>query len=243
MLIEWSEFKSFINERNADLLQVQKDGNYYLFAQDGNLQLECIIDQNPTDTTDLIDFETNYLPFANPKRVRFDSTGRPFARFAIASEGFTFKCLAIMFTTATNGSLRCKNPDQTDVNFITYKTFDAQNNETLVDLLAVKTQIDIEPPYDFEIVGGRIWQKEVPLTPIYGHMIGVPDLSEEYGGSKRLCDGGLNFQFINNTYGIDGRAPKMLYYNPELHTNKIRVQFHHNIGVKHDFMFSLEHYK
>lgn len=243
MLIDWLEFKKFVSERNSDILEIEKDGNYYLYAQDGNLNLECVLDKNPSDTTDLVDFETNYLPICNPRRVRFDSTGRPFARFAIASEGFVFKCLAIKFTTASLGSLHCKNPDFSDVTFITYKMFDANGQQTLVDLQATITQIDIEPPYDFEIVGGRIWQKEVPLLPVYGHMIGVPDIPEEYGGNKRLCDGGLDFQFVDKTYGIDGRAPKMLYYNPEQHSNKIRVVFHHTAGFKHDFMFSLEHYK
>ena len=244
MIVEWSEFKRFINERNADILEIEKDSSYYLFAHEENLQLECIVDKNPSDETDLIEFETHYLPTCNPYRKAFDDTGKPFARFAIANEGFMLSCLAMCFTTAKTNSLHCKNSDNiTDTGYVNYKIFDVNGNETQDNTSAVKTQIDIEITKDFEMVGGKILQHTRPSEDIYGYMIGAPDVPEMYGGSKNICKGGFNFRFIESMYEIDGRAPKMMYYDATLHTNKIRLLFHHSAGFQHEFQFSLEYYR
>lgn len=244
MITSWGQLKEFYSNRKVDMLMIEDERFYHVFVSENNLELECHIDKNPSDETELIEFEMHYLPLCNQKRQLFDDSGKPFARFAIASEGFMLSCLAMCFSTAKLNSLHCKNPDNTtDAESVTYKMFDIDGNETIVDANAVKTQIDIEVLKDFEMVGGKVLQAIRPTESVYGYMIAAPDVPTEYGGSKNICKGGFNFKFIENMYEIDGRAPKMMYYDATLHTNKIRLLFYHSAGFQHDLMFSLEYYR
>jgi len=240
--LDWSQFKDIYNNRNMDLILTQDQNVYKIFAIEESLSIECQLIKGDND--DCVDFETEYLHLCNLKRQKFDSSGKPFARFAIATEGFMLSCLALNFTTAKLNSARClENDNTTSKNFLTYKMFDSQENETQTEANAVMTQIDFEADYDFEMVGGRLWQKQTPTEDVFGYMIVAPDVSAEYGGSREMCQGGLNLKFLGNTYGLDGRAPKMVYYDATYHTNKIRFKFYHPAGFQHDIQFALEHYK
>lgn len=242
MKISWSQFKTIYESRNMDLVLVESDLSYDVHGVESGFSINCLIFKGDTD--ECTEFEQEYLPFCNMKRQLFDGSGKPFARFAIATEGFMLSCLATSFCTAKLNSLHCKMPDNvTDAESVTYKMFDADGDETFVDANAVKTQIDIEVLKDYEMVGGKVLQAAKPTENVYGYMIAAPDIPEAYGGSKNICKGGFNFKFIDGLYEIDGRAPKMMYYDASLHTNKIRLLFYHPAGYQHDLMFNLEYYR
>lgn len=243
MLVDWIKFKNFVDSRNSDILMIEENNHYHVFTSEGSVELECLIDKNPSDETDLIDFETNYLPVVNPKRQAYDMSGKPFARFAIATEGMILQCLSYNFKTADKDSFRCKKPDNsTDKGFHTFKLYDINGNETTTNANAVLTRIDFEPPFDYEMVGGHVFQKDRPSSNIYAYLVALPDISEEYGGTHSMCGGGFNLAMIDKTYKIDGRAPKMLYYSPS-HTNKLSFLFYHDAGFQHEIQFALEYYK
>lgn len=240
--ISWDDFKSIYETRNMDLIMTHDSNSYRIFGIEESLSIECQVLKD--EGAEHVEFETEYLHLCNLKRQKFDNSGKPFARFAIATEGFMLSCLTFHFTTAKLNSLYSKESDNsTSKSFFTFKLFDSNNVETTNENNAVMTQIDLEPSYDFEMVGGRIWQKQTPTEDVFGYMIAVPDVAAEYGGSREMCGGGLNLKFMGVTYGLDGRAPKMMYYDANYHTNKLRFKFYHPAGFQHDIQFSLEHYK
>jgi len=66
MNIEWNDFKAFITSREDSIVMIESTSQYILIP-DGFRSIECKIDRNPTDTTDLDDFETNYKSICNTK--------------------------------------------------------------------------------------------------------------------------------------------------------------------------------
>jgi hypothetical protein len=241
MRVEWQEFKSVVDETNLDILMTQNDSIYFLSAGTDDFAVRCHLLKD--DSTDTEDFETNYLALCNPYRQKYDQTGKPFARFAIANEGHIMSCLSINFTTSKSGSLRCKTDDNsTNVSGISYYQYDNQSNSG-TDQNTVMTEVIVELPFDYEMVGARIYQSQAPTCNMYGYMTAAPDIPAQYGGSRDMCSGGLNFKMIDKNYGIDGRAPKMFFYDAVNHTNKLRLRLYHDAGYQHDFMFIMEMYK
>jgi len=86
LTVSWEEIKSFVATREARLQYVAFPSYYHIRVFDGAFSLETRVDRSPTDTTELDDFETNFLPTAN---ARLDE---PFAKdggFKAAHTGFT----------------------------------------------------------------------------------------------------------------------------------------------------------
>jgi hypothetical protein len=242
--IGWTEFKAIYNSRNMDLILVEDERSYSIYGIEASFTINCLIFKD--DSSEHLEFEEYYLPHCNLKRQTYDPSGKPYARFAIAKEGNLLQCFAFTFTLSKLNSLHCKSPDNsTDKNFITYKMFKSNGDETLIDAECVHTRLEFEPNYDYELAGGQIWQKVQSTTPIKAYLTAVPDIPAIAGGSKEMCTGGFDVSFLgpNQTYAIDGRAPKELIYNPTYHTNKLRLDFYHIEGHQHELMFKIEMYK
>ncbi len=60
MRVEWTEFKSFVSSKLAKPQFIEFDNYYYIVARDGFFELNTEVDKNPSDSTDLDDFENNY---------------------------------------------------------------------------------------------------------------------------------------------------------------------------------------
>ena len=65
MKVNWSKLKEFVDHRGLSVQWVEESSHYSLSAIDGALTFTCKLDKNPTDTTDLTDFETNYKASGN----------------------------------------------------------------------------------------------------------------------------------------------------------------------------------
>lgn len=77
MRTDWSQFKSFYDNRESDLLMIE-DANYYsLYTSENSFDISCLIDKNASSTTELLDFETNYLPLCNPKKETITRSASP----------------------------------------------------------------------------------------------------------------------------------------------------------------------
>ena len=85
--IEWSDFKQFIDANNINPTSFEHTNDYCLYDSNGNLTFNCILNKNPSDTTDLSDFENNYLPICNLLSPQFVTPTSPRNDFQLEPEG------------------------------------------------------------------------------------------------------------------------------------------------------------
>ena len=72
-IVKWSEMKKAVDAKVGLSIQyIELDDEYKLSLFDGPYVLLMSLSKNPSDPTDLIDFETNYKPNGNG-RVREES--------------------------------------------------------------------------------------------------------------------------------------------------------------------------
>jgi hypothetical protein len=105
-----------------------------------------------------------------------DSDGRVLTRSVAAKSGWTYFSLPIEVTTSKLNSVYVKKFDGTDRTGVTYKIYDVNNVEITDaqnEVNAVKTVVDFEPTYDYEVIGGQIQQHTQPTTPIRVWVVGV----------------------------------------------------------------------
>jgi hypothetical protein len=180
-----------------------------------------------------------------PEQV--DPDGATLIRPKAACSGWTYSLLPIEFTTAKLSALYAKKFNGDSRSGITYQIFDSDGDEITdaqYESDSVKTVVNFEPTYDYEIIGGHIQQHTKPTTDTRLYVVAVPDISEAYGGSKEMV-GGVNLKFIDPTDRItaDGRVSKYMSYSAAYHTNKISVIVKHEAGVQQDLLLLLEMFK
>jgi hypothetical protein len=77
MLIDWTQFKSFVAARKTDILMLEDSIFYYLYTCEHALNIHCNIDKNSSDITELDDFEDNYKSLCNPQRYEIVKPSAP----------------------------------------------------------------------------------------------------------------------------------------------------------------------
>jgi hypothetical protein len=247
--LEWTAFKAEVKCKGR-LRYVDRENFYLLEYMDhsGNDSLESSVLKD--DGADQTDFETNFKALANKSSASptVDSDGTVLGRVKITTTGWQYRLHGVETKTSQLDSVVEKKDDGTDFGFTTIKCYDADDVELTTqggcDTSAVKTVIDWEPTHDYEILGGLFKQLTVPTTDLRMWVIGVPDVSAEYGGSKIFMSN-VNLKYVGLEEGtrVDGRTPKYLTYNATYHTNKIRIVVKHTAGYKHDLHFILEIFK
>lgn len=177
-----------------------------------------------------------------------DADGAVISRTKAAKAGWTYHLTAPEFTTSTIGSLYHKDVDGNDLNQATVKFYNAANTELTTqgscDTDCVKTVLDFEPPFDFEIIGGTVKSADTITEDVRLWVIAVPDIPAEYGGSKVMVQG-INLKFVepNNGVEADGRVSKYMAYSATYHSNKLSLVIKHPAGHKVDLMIAYEIYK
>lgn len=83
----WANLKAFVNARASSVQYIDEDNKYYLWANDGILVLDSII--NKDGNSDQIDFETNYKASGNKKIVPDTDAYSNTDQFKAACIGFT----------------------------------------------------------------------------------------------------------------------------------------------------------
>lgn len=170
-----------------------------------------------------------------------DIDGALVVRSKAAKKGWSFWAVPIEFTTSTiGGTLYCKNAAEVNIPGITCKIYDSDNDEITTPGLAginlaacVKTVVDFEPQFDFEIIGGALRINSNPSQDIRLWIIGAPDIPAIYGGSKEFASG-VNLKFLapDASFDIDGRVTKYLIYDPVTHQGKMRMLLRHPAGLQ-----------
>jgi len=239
--VNWTQFKKFVADRYLSVQWVEVGANYHLKAIDGYFELECILPMG-VDDADTLDFEANYKAAGNKSFSDIDGTMsiRPKA----AKKGWVFALLDIEFATAKLGSLYSKTKDGADRAGVSIKLYDADGTEVTAqegEAGCVRTVVCFEPPYDYEVIGGQLQQREKPASDIRVWVIAVPDVPAAYGGSKEMI-GGANLRFVDPADKIeaDGRVSKLMPYSATYHTNKLEFTLKHEAGVQHAVMILVE---
>lgn len=245
--VKWEDVKVFAESKKVSIQYIEREKFYTVYSIDHQLAVRCtIIKADPVEVgSEQEDFETNYKSEANSTIHPTDSDGSLLTRTKITNTGWSYQLHAIEFETSKLDSIYSKKVDGTDWGFTTIKCYDDEGGELTTqlqcDTQAVKTVIDWEPTFDYEIVGGLYKLESVVGSNVRLWVVGIPDVPAEYGGSKEFISS-LNLKYIAKEEGIrvDGRAPKLLKYDPQLHTNKLRIILTHPVGYKHDFSMIFE---
>lgn len=253
-LVDYADLKAFAVARQLSVQYVDLTAAkaYWLAVADGQLMLECTLDK-VNQAADVADFEANLKPGGNKKIVPSDTDGSVLQRPKYAPPGWTYQLRSLEFETSLLGSARSKKVApgtkvETDWGDVTLKFFNAAGTEltdqTTIDTDAVWTQVDFEPTYDIEIVGGAVRLLTELTTDVYMTLIGVPDIPTAYGGTKYfVSDINLNYIPAQGVINADGRTSKKLTYDATYHTNKMRALFRHAAGVKHRIQINYEFYR
>lgn len=174
--------------------------------------------------------------------IQKDAENAPLQRLKMAPSGWTYNIRGMEIKTSTTEII---NRDALDsqMSDATVKLFDVNGVEITDPAgynLAVKTQIDLTPNYDYEIVGVTAKILSTPASSVSLSVIAVPELPYAYGGSRVMVQN-VNFKFITAESKIeaDGRTSKRL----SLPYTTLRFSLYHQAGEQHEIGIYLEHYK
>lgn len=236
--LNWTTFKTQVTTGYLPYRYICVDNTYFIYAMDGSFEYETSI---PMDGgADQLDFETNLKNAAFLTFTQFDTDGAEIVRTKAAKKGWSFWAVPVEITTATLGTMFAQTSDGANIPWITCKIYDGNNTEITTPGLAginltacVKTVIDFEPTFDFEIIGGALRINSNPSQDIRLWIVGAPDIPAQYGGSKEFASG-INLKFLapDSSFEIDGRVTKYLQYNPATHQGKMRIILRHPAGVQ-----------
>lgn len=231
--IIWSEFKGFVDDRNIPIHEIEADSSSIrLEAFDGPIGRECKLSIPSSDYTD---YTTNYQATANTSLS--DSNGIVLARTKVTESGWHYQAHFLEVTTGLLGGIVNEGPDGDDLGLTSIKFYNSSDVELTTQLSitlgCVKTVIDWEPDFDYEIIGGSFYQANVPATDVRMWVIAAPDIAAEYGGSVHFLHGGVNLKMIgsNQSINTDGRTSKKIKYVEGTGSTKLRTIIKHSIGV------------
>lgn len=183
-----------------------------------------------------------------------DADGAPIQRVKMTSSGWHYQLHGIEFETSRLNGIQSKKVDNSNYGFATEKFYELINNveteitgenlnQGYLDTNCIKTIIDWEPNHDIEMLGGALKQLGVPTEDVRVWVVGVPDVPENYGGSKPFVVN-MNLKYLTGEgIRVDGRSAKYLTYNANNHTSKIRLIFRHPAGHKHKLLMVFELFK
>lgn len=181
-----------------------------------------------------------------------DTDGALITRIKAAKKGWSFLALPPEITTSTiGGTLFCKDSLGNDIPGFTCKIYDANGVEITDPGLAnvnlsscVKTVLDFEAAYDYELIGGSLRINSNPAQDLRLWIVGAPDIPAAMGGSKEFASG-VNLKFLapNSSFDIDGRVTKYIKYDPTTHQGKLRLVLKHAAGSQVNMQFVINLYR
>lgn len=250
--VSWAVLKEFASSKGLPIQYIEQPTTYRIYVVDGSFGVFCLLDKSPSDTTDLDDFETNYQPTANTNLNQLDTDGAAIVRLKAAKKGWSFWALPIELNTSTiGGSVYAKDSSGTDIPGITCKIYNSSDVEITVPGVldvnlgtCVKTVLDFEPAFDYELIGGALRINSNPASDVRLWIVGAPDIPAAYGGSKEFASG-INLKFLapDSSFEIDGRVSKYVPYSASTHSGKLRVILKHGAGVNLNLQIVIHAYR
>lgn len=260
----WTAFKAIKVKKNL-LLQLDDDTNTYtVYGYDGPEVHVCTIwIGDPPDNViragytaeqniiDRADFEANYKSTVDGPLEARTNDGRIEIRQTTAKRTTNFNLRPMSFYTATSGSIHNMNPvtdaDWGDVVMHLYDASGSLVSDPTMSGSVVKTIVDWEPHYNYEIIGGYMdipaILKEGTTDQWFMAVIGVPDLPPQYYGSVPYISE-INLESVPaQRITSNGRAISYLPYKYGGYpTNKLRFIIKHPAGAKARFQLYMEHF-
>lgn len=249
--LQWTDFKAYAIANGLPMRGFETSEEYTVYASDAGFTVFTTLDRDPSDTTDRDDYVNNYKSRANTALGQYDTDGASIVRNKAAKKGWTFCSMPLEFQTARLGSsLYSQDVAGVARPFISLKAYDINDVEVTqpgeADLnytTIVKSVIDFEPPYDYEIIGGDLRTLTNINTDVRLWLIAAPDIAAPTG-SKEM-GGGINLRYLQpgNIFSVDGRVTKFATYNANAHSNKIRMVFKYDAGTCENLMVVIQLYK
>lgn len=243
MEVSWTEIKAFVTQRAVSIQWIEMNNRYWLKAFDGPFELEATISKSSSASDDQTDFETNFKSTGNEILEPTDYDNSPQVRIKMAKLGAKYLGDCFDLTTASMGSLYHKDASGNNTGYSVAKFYDADNAEVTDpanNSQIVKTVVDWEPPFDYEVIGGAAWCEEKPTTDVRCWALAAPDIPAQYGGSIEFLRG-LNFNCIEEQqFFHDGRVAKQMRYDANTHQGKFRFIFRHDAGVQLHILIEME---
>lgn len=181
-----------------------------------------------------------------------DIDGAFIVRTKAAKKGWSFWAVAAETTTSTlGGTLFCKTSEDVVIPWVNCRIYDAENNEITTAGISnenlnscVRTVIDFEPTFDYEIIGGSLRINSNPSQDVRMWIVAAPDIPAQLGGSKEFASG-INLKFLapDSSFDIDGRVTKYLTYNSDTHQGKIRIILKHPAGLQVNIQLVIHMYR
>lgn len=258
MLIDWNTFKKFVQDRDLNIQGIETQDYYYLSAKDDYFLVTCEIFKNPTDTTDISDFETNFKPNWNKKIDRRDKEGNPVFRNVIAENSMLFQPRCIDFTTAKLNSICNKSSDLSDLgdaelHFFneSYEEITRNEGETdqqfqaRLDSSCEFTWLYFTPNYRYAIKSGEIRYKGTLGDESDLWIEVAPHIPKAYGGSVPFINGGLPLDFFDEKKSIiiDGGTCAIIELDNQYLSHRLGVKVEHGIGIKIDILATFNIYR
>lgn len=252
--VTWTVLKALAAAKTTPVQYVDTSLGYYqVFITDNAVQFNTVIHKTDPRSSDQVDFEDNYKDanIANTPVTQLDTDGAQIVRNKAAKKGWTFCSLPIEFETGRlSDTLFSQDSEGNARSYITLKAYNAGGSEVTTPGLLnvnygtiVKTVIDFEPPFDFEIIGGDLRTLTSIASDLRLWIVAAPDIAAPYG-SKEM-GGGINLRYMapGNVFSVDGRVSKFAKYSASLHTNKIRLIFKYEAGLNEALQINVQLYK
>lgn len=243
--VNWSVLKSIKDSTGAPIQYIDLRGSYAVWLINGPFTVFSVVQIKK----EIVDFEQNYRDEANISLMKTDTDLVTYVRPKISKFGWAYQIRNASFETAKLSSLLNLDEQGSDIGDITLKFFD----DNLVELTAGTqieldtncryTQIEFEPLYDYEMIGGRVFTDALISNDVLLNAVLVPDISAPAGGSFPMIQN-LNLRFVNNAeLNADGRISRLLEHDATFHTNKVRVLVKHPLLSKNKIQMAVEHYR
>lgn len=263
----WTELKAICATKTAPLQYTELAGTYVLFTVDDSIVYRCGLMTAATlgegrfsedytreqNDADVADFEASYKAVANQSLRARTKDGRTVVRDSTANRTTNFKLRAITFYTCelVEGLHNVSPITGVDYGDVAMHLYDAGGVEITTEereLEAVKTVLDFEPRYNYEIIGGFL---DIPddlrggtTDAWFISAVGVPDYPPEYFGSVDFISE-VNIEAVTAArVQSDGRAVSYMPYQlgGMPHTNRLRFTIRHPVGARKRFQLFIEHF-
>ena len=130
--IDWSTFKSFVDDRSLSIQFLEHTDCFDLWASDGFVTYTCDLVKGTSDATD---FENNYESDGNKKIVKIDDEGHTEIKRVVALDAMHYEPRSLDFVTSKLNSLYNRKHDNggiqagTDYNDTNMQFYDSSNTE------------------------------------------------------------------------------------------------------------------
>lgn len=232
MRVDWKVFKKFVDDTEMYSLinYIDLKDNFYVWLFYQGQSFEVMLAKGCVDCED---FEANYKTKAILKD-EISADGVTMNRVTHVNLTRIFRSHFVLIKTSTK---ECTDPE-----FFNVKFYNEVGEETNDGTQAIKTAIDFEPAFNYEIFGGGIECIEELDSDFYISAIIAPDVPEAMGGSIEVIRKKLILKPSESVFRA-GIGTRELTYNPQYHSNKLRLIFDHTMAVQKRFQIEVQYYK